>query len=231
MRSLALPLAVLAAGLAAAVAWPGGRVWVVVAVVLGAEVLARRAWRGGSKWPAIGVWSAVVLLAVAAWLGRPADAAAEAAVRRLYTEPMRGNAVRKGTAQGPTGVVEAQLSLVNDELVFVRFFHQEPPWMADPVFQRLEAGILEAKRLVPPRETPLYAPIERAGLRACELALLPPDDGGFAASAWRWASAAVAGRQGRPVMLALPAVLLLALLAGLALGRCAPRPKPAEAPA
>ncbi|MHC5019944.1 MAG: hypothetical protein ACYTGX_07490 [Planctomycetota bacterium] len=211
MRNLAVPFAVLAAGAAVAVIWPDGRIWMLAAVLAGTEVLARRAWRGGTKWPAIVLWSAVLLLAATAWIGRPADAADEAATRRLYTEPVRGNQLRKGTAEGPTGIVEAQLVLVNDELISVQFFHQEPPWIGDPVLQRLAAAIAEAKRLVPPREGPLTAPIERAGLRACELALLPP------------ASATVAGSQARPVLMALPAILLLALLGGLALGRLASR--------
>jgi hypothetical protein len=223
MRNLAVPFAVLAAGAAVAAIWPDGRIWVVAAVLIGTEVLARRAWRSGTKWPAIVLWSAVLLLAATAWIGRPADAADESATRRLYTEPVRGNELRKGTAQGPTGIVEAQLVLVNDELISVQFFHQEPPWIGDPVLQRLAAAIAEAKRLVPPREGPLTAPIERAGLRACELALLPPADDGFDATAWRWASATVAGSQARPVLMALPAILLLALLGGLVLGRLVPR--------
>lgn len=219
MRSLLTPFAVLAAGVAAAVVWPDGRVWVLAAVLIGAEVLARRAWRGGTKWPAIGLWFGIVLLAAVAWVGRPADAAVETATRALYTEPLRGSELIKGRAQGPTGVVEAQLVLVNDELISVQFFHQEPPWMGDAVLDRLAKGIAEAKRLVPPREGPLYAPIERAGLRACELALVPPNDGAFAASAWARAAAAVSGSQAGPVLMALPGVLLLALLGGLCLGR------------
>lgn len=229
MRSLLLPGAVLGAGVAAAMLWPDGRVWLLLAVCIGAQLWAQRAWRGGTKWPAIALGFSVVLLGAVAWLGRPADLAAETATRRLYTEPLRGNQLRKGSARGPTGVVEAQLVLVNDELISVQFFHQEPPWLGNPVLDRLAQGILEAKRLVPPREGPAGAAVERAGLRACELALLPPADSSFDAAAWRWASAVVAGRQARPVMQALPAILFLALLAGLALGALAPRPEPEEA--
>ncbi len=215
MRNRLAPLACLAAGTAGAALWPDGRVWLLAAVLIGAEVLARRSGHSGSKWPAIVVWSVLVALAGTAWIGRPADAQVESATRRLYTEPLRGSELIRGRAQGPTGVVEVQLVLVSDELISVQFFHQEPPWVGDAVLRRLAASIVAAKRLVPPREGSLGAPVERAGLRACELALLPTTTH----SAWHWASAIVRGRQSRPVLAALPGVLLLLLLAGLAVGR------------
>lgn len=211
--------AALALGVAAAVLWPDGRLWLLAAVLLGAQILACRAWRRGSKWPAIAVWAVLVSLGATALLGRPADAAAESATRRLYTEPLRGSELITGRADGPTGIVEAQLVLVNDELISVQFFHQEPPWIGDAVLARLAHGIVEAKRLVPPREGSLGAPIERAGLRACELALLAPDGGSVAGTAWRWASAAVRGGQSHAALATVPAVLLLLLLSSLALGR------------
>lgn len=221
MRKQAPALFALALGVAVAVIWPGGRLWLLLAVLFGAEVLARRHWRDGTKWPAIAVWTALVLFGAGAAIGQGTEVADESATRRLYAEPLKGSELIKGRALGPTGVVEAQLVLVNDELVSVQFFHQEPPWVGDPVLARLAKGIMEAKRLVPPREGSLGAPIERAGLRACELALLPPADQGFSHRAWRWASGSVQASQAVPVLAAVPSVWLLLLLVSLAAGRLA----------
>ena len=204
----------LATAVAAAACWPAGRLWIALALLLGAAMAVRGAWRRRNRRPAMALTAAAAVVLACFLVGRDGHNAVEEATRRLYAERVTGTGTRTASVDGPTGQVAVTVTFRDDAIAAVEFTHREPPWVGDAPLAALVAAVVEAKRLVSPRASTLRSPVERAGLRALEIALLPRNVGSVAWSAF---AGALRGEQDGVTLATLPSVFLLVLLASAGL--------------
>lgn len=215
---------------AAAVVFPAGRLFLLGPLALWGVVAAIPARRAGRRWPLRIASAAALAFGACVWLGAGYDVAMERAIRDLHAKSPRYEGfqgTRTATVDGPTGPVTVTVQS-GDHVPMIAFTHREPPWVGDAPLAALAAAVAREGRLPPPAAFPLRAPIERAGLRALELAFAPKSlTGSWQARAWEAAAWCVRAEQDAHTLATLPAVLVLVLVLALVLERPAPvAPKP-----
>ena len=207
---------------AAAVVFPAGRLYLLGPLAVWGLLAAIQARRAGRLWPFRIASAGALAFGAAVWLGAGYDVAMERAIRDFHAKAPRDEGfagTRTATVDGPTGPVTVTVQS-GDHLPMIAFTHREPPWVGDAPLAVLAAAVLREGRIPPPGAFPLRSPVERAGIRALELAFAPA----YLTDSWQaraWAAAAwtVRAEQDTGTLATLPAVLVLILVLGAALTR------------